>query len=456
MGGLRWGVEPICRVLSEHGCLIAPSTYYAARAAEQRPSKRALRDEWLKVEITRVHAENYGVYGAPKVWIQLNREGIAVARCVVERLMRELGLTGARRCHGGLRRCLPGGDRRQWSRSPRLTPVVSPHRRGLRRLRQSPAFRRPDGPAASGRHPFPSGPLVRLPSVPLTISTWSGGALPHLVTDGAAENAPTQAPFRHTREFLHQCHGQLWDADGRQPSDRRSRAASGWRRPAPPSGTVTKHRVALRGTQAPWRGATIPGGPAAWRSGPPGRSVPRQPRPIPGESGSQRPAGAGAGRRGQQAGSPRRIGRRLGTAGSPRRAARSRDRSGAGHHPVQVDAETAQIQNQRTEFQMQDGGTTVCGGRPAHGGPPPVARLASPFSRSPSSTARPSRAILQPMQSVPDIQPGGDSTQTQADQVLPHHGCPPRSGPAATSTTKRTRISGVVSTSEDPRRLLPV
>ena len=96
-GGLRWGVEPICRVLSEHGCPIAPSTYYAARAAKAQPCKRALRDEQLKVDIARVHAQNYGVYGARKVWLALNREGIAVARCTVERLMGELGLVGARR-----------------------------------------------------------------------------------------------------------------------------------------------------------------------------------------------------------------------------------------------------------------------------------------------------------------------------------------------------------------------
>jgi putative transposase len=56
-----------------------------------------LRDEELKVEIRRVHAENHGVYGARKVWLALNREGVTVARCTVERLMRELGLAGTRR-----------------------------------------------------------------------------------------------------------------------------------------------------------------------------------------------------------------------------------------------------------------------------------------------------------------------------------------------------------------------
>jgi putative transposase len=66
-----------------------------------RPARRApcrqRRDEPLKTEIRRVHAENYQVYGARKVWLALNREGITVARCTVERLMRELGLVGARR-----------------------------------------------------------------------------------------------------------------------------------------------------------------------------------------------------------------------------------------------------------------------------------------------------------------------------------------------------------------------
>lgn len=81
--GLVWGVEPICRALE-----VAPSTYYAAKC---RPaSKRAVRDEQLKPEVERVYAQNRGVYGADKVWSQLNREGIVVARCTVERLMRRI------------------------------------------------------------------------------------------------------------------------------------------------------------------------------------------------------------------------------------------------------------------------------------------------------------------------------------------------------------------------------
>ena len=83
----QFGVEPICQVLE-----VAPSTYYAATS---RPtSARRLRDEDLKVEIARVHEENFGVYGVEKVWRQLNREGVRVGRDRVARLMRELGLEG--------------------------------------------------------------------------------------------------------------------------------------------------------------------------------------------------------------------------------------------------------------------------------------------------------------------------------------------------------------------------
>ncbi len=83
----RWGIEPICRVLQ-----VAPSSYYAAIG---RPaSARRQRDAALKGSIQRVWDEHRQVYGADKVWAQLNREGIAVARCTVERLMRELGLRG--------------------------------------------------------------------------------------------------------------------------------------------------------------------------------------------------------------------------------------------------------------------------------------------------------------------------------------------------------------------------
>jgi transposase InsO family protein len=87
-----YGVEPICRVLP-----IAASTYHervAQRRDPERLSIRARRDQDLKAEVVRVFAENFGVYGVRKVWRQMNREGFAVARCTVERLMRDLGLQG--------------------------------------------------------------------------------------------------------------------------------------------------------------------------------------------------------------------------------------------------------------------------------------------------------------------------------------------------------------------------
>jgi putative transposase len=82
-------------VLTEYGLGIAPSTYYAALS---RPaSARELRDEELMREITRVYDENYRVYGARKIWRQLRREGVAVGRGRVERLMCRLGITGVLR-----------------------------------------------------------------------------------------------------------------------------------------------------------------------------------------------------------------------------------------------------------------------------------------------------------------------------------------------------------------------
>jgi putative transposase len=88
----RFGVEPICAVLP-----IAPSTYYEHKVREREPQRRpprTIRDEALKPEVERVWNENFRVYGAHKVWKQLNREGLTVARCTVERLMRLLGLRG--------------------------------------------------------------------------------------------------------------------------------------------------------------------------------------------------------------------------------------------------------------------------------------------------------------------------------------------------------------------------
>ncbi len=81
-----FGVEPICAVLP-----IAPSRYYELKARERDPHRRparARRDEWLSEHIRRVWQENRAVYGVRKVWNQLKREGQAVARCTVARLMR--------------------------------------------------------------------------------------------------------------------------------------------------------------------------------------------------------------------------------------------------------------------------------------------------------------------------------------------------------------------------------
>ena len=88
-----WGGEPICAVLP-----IAPATYHAHKARQADPPRlpaRAVRDGGLKAEIRRVWTENRRVYGSRKVWRQLQREGFEVARCTVERLMRELNLQGA-------------------------------------------------------------------------------------------------------------------------------------------------------------------------------------------------------------------------------------------------------------------------------------------------------------------------------------------------------------------------
>ncbi|MDT5311410.1 MAG: putative transposase [Mycobacterium sp.] len=131
---------------------IAPSTYYDH--VSHQPSGREIRDEALKPEIARVHAANYGVYGARKVWLALNREGITVARCTVERLMAELRLAGAVR--GKSRRTTipdPAG-----SRSPDLV-------------------QRQFGPTAPNR----------LWVADLTyVSTWSGFAYVAFVTDAYA------------------------------------------------------------------------------------------------------------------------------------------------------------------------------------------------------------------------------------------------------------------------------
>ena len=90
-----YGVESICKVLQ-----IAPSGYWRHAALKREPHRRcarAQRDEALIPHIQRVWHANLQVYGADKVWKQMNREGLPVARCTVERLMRRLGLRGVRR-----------------------------------------------------------------------------------------------------------------------------------------------------------------------------------------------------------------------------------------------------------------------------------------------------------------------------------------------------------------------
>ena len=90
-----YGVEPICKVLP-----IAPSTYYEHKVRQADPSRlppRVRRDAVLCDEIERVWKDNFQVYGARKVWRQLGREGQEVARCTIERLMRQMGLQGATR-----------------------------------------------------------------------------------------------------------------------------------------------------------------------------------------------------------------------------------------------------------------------------------------------------------------------------------------------------------------------
>jgi putative transposase len=97
-------VEPACAVLE-----ISPSTYYAAKKREESPSARGIRDEELKKEIIRVR-EKRGrkLYGAKKIWHELNRDGIEVGRCTVERLMGEMGIAGARARRKRPRTTVPG------------------------------------------------------------------------------------------------------------------------------------------------------------------------------------------------------------------------------------------------------------------------------------------------------------------------------------------------------------
>ncbi len=99
-------MEPACAVLE-----FPASTYYAAKKRERQPSRREQRDAWLKKEIRRVwedRRKGRRVYGARKVWLQLRREGIEVARCTVARLMKELGIAGASARRKKPRTTVPG------------------------------------------------------------------------------------------------------------------------------------------------------------------------------------------------------------------------------------------------------------------------------------------------------------------------------------------------------------
>jgi putative transposase len=120
-------VEPACAVLE-----ISPSTYYAAKKREENPSARDERDEELKMAIMRAR-EKKGrrLYGAKKMWRELNRDGIEVARCTVERLMREMGLEGLRARKKRPRTTVPGpaGQERPSDLLERDFTAPAPNRR---------------------------------------------------------------------------------------------------------------------------------------------------------------------------------------------------------------------------------------------------------------------------------------------------------------------------------------
>jgi len=143
-----YGVEPICRVLQ-----MAPSCYWRHAARQRNPqlrSARAERDEGLKADIQRVWHANWQVYGADKVWLQMNREGIPVARCTVERLMRAMGLQGARRgmCLRRQRR------RRPYCRARTMSPMTKVTRKTVAASLAGPgAARRDDSNASTSIRP---------------------------------------------------------------------------------------------------------------------------------------------------------------------------------------------------------------------------------------------------------------------------------------------------------------
>lgn len=166
----EFGVEPACRALRQAGVAISPSGYYAARA--RPPSARAVREAALEKQILRVYKASGERYGAWKVWDQLNREGVAVARCTVERLMRALGLRGVRR----------GG----WKK-PRTT-VADPSR-----PRPADLVSRDFAPPAPDR----------LWVVDFTfVSTWAGTAYTAFVIDAFARLIPGWRTAAHHRTDL--------------------------------------------------------------------------------------------------------------------------------------------------------------------------------------------------------------------------------------------------------------
>ena len=152
----RFGVEPICDVLQ-----VAPSTSYSSK--KRPPCRRRITDESVKSHIRRVFEDNYAVYGARKVWRQLNREGVVVARCTVERLMRQMGLAG--RVRGKRRRTTIRADSRL-SRADECDAVAvwRPRRAGVRSRRGAKrsvgASRSPSPPSSGAREVLAPGQVA--------------------------------------------------------------------------------------------------------------------------------------------------------------------------------------------------------------------------------------------------------------------------------------------------------
>ena len=136
--GLRWGVEPLCAVLTEHGIPISASTYY--EWAGRRPSARALRDEQV-TELIRAECSSSRLVaglGSRKMWLRLRGQGHDVARCTVERLYRANGWEGAR--YGRKPRTTIPDERRPGRRTWSTATSTRPRRTGYG-LRTSPTCR---------------------------------------------------------------------------------------------------------------------------------------------------------------------------------------------------------------------------------------------------------------------------------------------------------------------------